>query len=348
MKVNLLKFAVLLSVLVFNCSLTSFSQKVYNNGLFRVYINGKVGFVDSSGKIVVQPKYDSVSDFNSQCNCATAKNEENLWGIINIQGDWIVPPKFTTVGVIGAGYVPVQEKGENKFKFIDVFGNVLVSGFDFVRSFSNGLAAVNIDNKWGFINLKGEIAIPPKYTLDGYLHLKMPQLSAVGDFSDGLAGVIINGKQFYIRPDDTVAFVLDEGMFGGDFSEGLAVVWKNEKYGVIQNNGKIILQPVFSQIETFSEGLAAFRDGVSWGYLNKEGKVVVKPIFEQAKEFKNDLAAVKINGKWGFIDKTGKLVIKPKYDNAENFQYQLANVESDEQEFFINKQGKIAFKVISK
>jgi hypothetical protein len=55
-----------------------------------------------------------------------------------------------------------------------------------------------------------------------------------------------------------------------------------------------------------------------WGFIDKQGKLVINPQFDRAENFVDGLAPVRIGdektGKWGFIDKQGKLVINPQFD----------------------------------
>ena len=44
-----------------------------------------------------------------------------------------------------------------------------------------------------------------------------------------------------------------------------------------------------------------------WGYMNREGKVVIQPSFDDALTFSEGMAAVQVGGKWGYIDETGRL-----------------------------------------
>ena len=62
------------------------------------------------------------------------------------------------------------------FAFIDKGGQfrIRLKPTQAAHSFSEGLAAVSLDKKWGFIDTKGQFVIPP-------------QFGWVGDFSDGLA-----------------------------------------------------------------------------------------------------------------------------------------------------------------
>lgn len=53
----------------------------------------------------------------------------------------------------------------NAWGFADLDGNVVLPcKYENARSFSNGLAAVCIDEKWGFIDLSGEVVIPCQFT----------------------------------------------------------------------------------------------------------------------------------------------------------------------------------------
>lgn len=69
----------------------------------------------------------------------------------------------------------------------------------------------------------------------------------------------------------------------------------------------------YDDIYYFSEGLAPVRKNGKWGYINKKGKAVIKPQYDVKDPFVNfseGLALVKKDGKWMFIDKKGKVVLK--------------------------------------
>ena len=66
--------------------------------------------------------------------------------------------------------------------FLDSEGNKLFNKqFEKVWKFSEGLAAVEQNDKWGYINTKGEVVIPCIY-------------DSFGNFSEGLADVYQIGK----------------------------------------------------------------------------------------------------------------------------------------------------------
>ena len=48
----------------------------------------------------------------------------------------------------------------------------------------------------------------------------------------------------------------------------------------------------------FSEGLAPVSLNRKWGYVDKAGRNVIKPMFDEARGFIAGVALVKLEGKW--------------------------------------------------
>ena len=77
--------------------------------------------------------------------------------------------------------------------------------------------------------------------------------------------------------------------------------------------GKMRIAPQFDDAWPFSEGLARVKQNGKWGFIDKAGALAIPPSFEEAESFSEGLARVKQNGKWGFIDRAGKVVVAPGY-----------------------------------
>lgn len=82
-------------------------------------------------------------------------------------------------------------------------------------------------------------------------------------------------------------------------------------------------------------------DNNLWGYVDEEGKWVIKPKFSDAEDFSEGFAAVLLDGKWGYIKSDGKWLVKPRFYDAGSFKYGIAVVEDDDF-YVIDKTGKIA------
>lgn len=44
---------------------------------------------------------------------------------------------------------------------------------------------------------------------------------------------------------------------------------KTGKWGYIDKQGKMVINPLFDSTESFAEGLAAVRNGDKWGYISR-------------------------------------------------------------------------------
>ena len=69
------------------------NTEVYiNNNLFAQQKDNKWGFADKNGNMVVEAKYDKVTEFNEYGFASVQKNGK--WGAINTQGEEIVEPVY--------------------------------------------------------------------------------------------------------------------------------------------------------------------------------------------------------------------------------------------------------------
>ena len=221
-----------------------------------------------------------------------------------------------------------------KYALIDKSGNMIVPPtFDDAKVFSNGFAAVKIDDKWGFINKSGTIVVTPQYLEVGCFSENLawvqmedynvgfidtagkmviqPKFVQASDFQDGYAkvveGDIMEGESFFI---DKSGKKYSSSAVNLDFSEGLgaytASTRQGDKIGFKNRQGETVIQPIFDYfypMPLFSEGLAAmqFREYIGsaeliqYGFIDKTGKTVIKPQFDAAKPFSEGLAAVYID-----------------------------------------------------
>jgi WG containing repeat len=109
----------------------------------------------------------------------------------------------------------------------------------------------------------------------------------------------------------------------------LFVITVKGKDGFMNQDGKIIIEPVFEKALPFSDGLAAVLKQGLWGFIDTSGRVVIEPKFISVSRFSDGLAAFqqkRWSDKEGYIDKTGKVVIEPQFDVAEPFHNGLARV----------------------
>ena len=128
------------------------------------------------------------------------------------------------------------------------------------------------------------------------------------------------------------------------FSDFLAPVKKDGKWGFINGEGKFIIEPRYEDAFLFSDQAAAIKEGGLWGFINRSGKFLVEPKYENAAVFRQGLAAVQLKGKWGFIDKSGEMVIPARFEQVYFFQEDRCGTFADGKWGFIDRKGEFVIK----
>jgi hypothetical protein len=67
-----------------------------------------------------------------------------------------------------------------------------------------------------------------------------------------------------------------------------------------------VIPPQFDAADSFSQGLARVQKDNKWGYIDQTGKFVISPQFDQAESFAEGLALVNIGGEFKQSPQTGK------------------------------------------
>lgn len=208
--------------------------------------------------------------------------------------------------------------------------------FNEIRTFSEGMAAVEVDGKWGFIDSSCSYVIAPTYSevFDG--------------FSEGLAPVRLAaetgqpGKIVYIdrNGDIVIELSLPNVAYAFSFHEGLAVVGSTEDWGFIDKEGRVVIEQRFGIAMPFSEGLAAVSIDGQMGFIDKAGAIAIEARYSQVSSFSEGLAPVETDGKFGYIDKAGNMVVSPQFNSAFSFSDGVARVTMDGLTGYIDTTGE--------
>ena len=221
------------------------------------------------------------------------------------QFEYVTPCKWAYIGNFFDGLAVVKNFGTSEFSlgysgYIDRFGKIQIDlVWDDALSFSEGLAAVKKDGKWGYINQTGDVVIPLQFHSADYFSNER----ALIGFADGTYG--------YITP--TGELISSGWRTSQAFSEGFAAVLSLDgKCGFIDIEGNVVVQPTYSHAMPFNEGLAAVRiDNRNYGYIDCNGNVVLDFKYNSATSFIDGYAKVR----FGYadymdvcIDQTGTIV----------------------------------------
>lgn len=249
--------------------------------LFGVTVDGKHGFIDAAGELVIEPTFAKAYPFREGL---AAVQVGELWGYIDTRGRMVIEPRFAMPGF-----------------------------------FSEGLASCRDDfhAPWGYIDAKGQIVIGARFDTAGEFHNGIAKVGLETDRSKALAQLADVGMQvehrFIDRTGEFVSAVSATHFATGEPDE-LILFQKNGRWGYLDADGKVVIEPRYVGAMAFSDGLACVRLEGLFGFIDKTGRFVIEPQFQYASSFSEGLAGVPLADKgWGFIDTTGKVVIEPRF-----------------------------------
>ena len=139
-------------------------------------------------------------------------------------------------------------------------------------------------------NALEEIQLPQMPPLDSVVSFE------IDDYQDGVASFAYFKDTGSGEFAPTEGFLTDKGVvFGYEeweaaqfFSEGLAKVKRDDKWGVIDTTGAVVIEPTWDYFGTFREGLAyagmKTEDGQKrYVFVNPQGEMVIVPVYEAVK-----------------------------------------------------------------
>ena len=304
-------FKSILMALVYLFSLGDFVGVGWAQNLYPITRDGLDGFVESSGKVVIKPRFLVARSFHEGL-AAVEDASTYECGFINPSGEMEILPQFVNA-----------------------------------ESFSEGLAAVSLDGSiYGFINHKGEIVIKPAYKLVEAFHEGLAAVKKGYEW-EGDSWLFIDKTGTPVeslKRGQSLRTLEDHLVNAQSFSEGVAAVDRN----FIDHAGGIVSHRNYSSVSSFSEGLAGVieKDKSGVGFIDRSEVYVISPRFEEAGAFSEGLAAVMIDHRWGYIDRTGKLVIANTFPSfANDFVGGLAEVDDPVRgaAMYIDLTGKVKF-----
>lgn len=208
-----------------------------------------------------------------------------------------------------------------------------------IATVNAAIAGYNSTNgKWGYIDRTGAFVIAPRFDQAQSFTCVGTAIVCEGRELRRLERSTNGYSEFPPSPGATAKL---EPAFGFE------TVKIGSKYGLMDSDGNLIYNPVTRKFAVkyrcFFNGLACVRFGQRFGYINREGDIVIEPRFKAARDFTSStntcylsldeahwcdaLAAVCEDDKWGYINNKGNYVIEPKFAEAGIFMTGLAPVK---------------------
>lgn len=203
---------------------------------------GKAGFVNSDGEMIIKPQYDDADQFSE--GLAMVRTESGC-GYIDKKGEIVIPTTYTFADSFHNGLAVVKENG--KYGFINTKGEMVIPAeFDECEHFSEGLACVLVGDSYGYIDMKGNFAINPQFE-EAYSFSNGYATICTITNSDNIGYGCINKKgEISINPQfNYLSNFFEDYAFASDMN--------TERFGLVNRKGEFIVKPQFEDVNSTAE-----------------------------------------------------------------------------------------------
>jgi hypothetical protein len=252
---------------------------VLADGLARVVINGKVGFIDRTGSFAIEPVFDSAREFKSGVG-RTSAERDGTFGVIDKAGSWVFQTNYQQI------YAAFDWRTNPKSE--------IVFGWNFKK-----------DDRWGLLNLDGRVVLNADFD------------QTVTYCGSGRLEGYKNKERFYFKTDGTPlqppgGRLVDASCFGGAPPYILKV---GDKFGLV-DAGSIPLTPLqFDAITWAGPNARNVKIDGKWGRIGLDSRWLLEPRFDYLTGHA-DIFVASIDGERGLMRSDGAWLIEPKFDAA--------------------------------
>ncbi len=305
--------------------------------------NGKYGFINRDGKLLINCSYDEASAFYDGAAIVASKGK---MGLINKKNEMLTPFEYDEIfdpqlrtfiakkgqfyGVLnhlGKLVVPLQYKDiqrlENGALMLEDSLGYYLSWADGVLFNSQPMVYEEIEQ---YIESQ-KVTVPEVITS----MLSDPNLPVIF-IKNGKKGLKLNGKEI-------VAATFEEIL---PFQAAVAIAKKKGKYGLIDATGKTILNFDYTSIRLLQGlGFLIEQNGLLGIYEINQGFTI--PIaFEAIKPSEKTYLLVSNAGKDGLLTLTGKQVLETNYQRIARFDAEtLLLVQEEKMTYFLEKENRL-------
>ena len=192
--------------------------------------------------------------------------------------------------------------------------------------FSDGLLSVCLSDKWGYVNMSGEI-------VHNFIFDK------AAPFEDGFAYVEKEGKKLIINKKGTVTADVSQYDRVENSGDGIFIVESDGLFGTVSASGVVKITPAWDSISRASEDMHVVSKNNQYGFVTTSGTVVLEPAYIYANPFSEEVAYVETtSGAHQLIDRSGTVLLEQAYSSVTDG---IAIVQQDGLWGFADQSGEI-------
>ena len=265
-----------------------FTTREHVFGIKKIEQEGKYGFTDKKGNVVVPPIY---AEATLTPHKMIRVKKDSLYGYMNTKGRIKIPLVYSEAVFFEEG--PIQVKKNGRWFLINKRGKIktrLDSSITYMNCFYGGLAPVmDTSNAWGYVNTKGVLVIPCTYRR-AYTFLK--------------GGAAVRTFEKNPDPDSDSANTTDS---------------EPSQMCIINKKGKIIIPMQYQWVSPYcKKGLIAVENDheEKLAYINRKNKLITPYMFDKQSTDNtvsdSKIIRVKQNDMWTYMDRKGRILFQFK------------------------------------
>jgi tetratricopeptide (TPR) repeat protein len=259
-----------------------------NDNAFSFAQNKKTGILGADGKVLLPAAYETIMT-SSDPDFFIVTNSLKQTGIVNAKGQFVLKMQLYEATDLSEGMfsldVSPKSASATLFALYDARkgGAVGAERYGAVGRFSEGYAYASKKGRTGIIDRSGKWAVQPIYS-----EFLVYSGDGLGGDGDGVEYEYYDDyKEEGMNTTEGCYLSMQQYVVDGDvykpsavYSDGLALVELDGKYGYVDKTGKVRIPLVYSYAEPFGKGLAnviSESDGgkTSSLVISSDGKVVV-------------------------------------------------------------------------
>lgn len=209
---------------------------------------------------------------------------------------------------------------------------------------------VYTNERWGVINSNGDIVIEPTYEEMIVIPNNKEDIFIctydINYENNTYKTKVLNAKQEELFTGyDLVEYI---GNYDSNtnlwYEENVLRVKKDNKFGLINFDGKLLLKPEYISITALTgiKNSLLIKTESGFGISDSQGNIHVEPNYNSIKamsdDYKDGYIVENKEGKYGIVDFTKKVILEPKYEEIKNIY--------DNGKYIVKEEGK--YKLINK
>ena len=315
--------------------------------LYVVINNNSASLFDHKGKQLTEFKYIVIDDFKN--NLAKARVGD-LFGFLDKHGHEIIPFIYDMVYPFSNGYAVIKKDG--KFGLVDTLGTTIIpQKYDDMNDIHLGVASVKTGNKWALVDQSGK-----EITAFEFDNIKRVYNGVMAAKKQGKWAIINPGGQLLTAfefdsiqiNEGSEADVRGVGIRELETDTGYLLVSTNTKWGVVDRNGKIIINTQYDDVHPFTHGVALVKKNGKHAVIDSKGKIRTGFIYDDLDSYiagthhlkRYGIILYYRNRLVGIMDTSGK-EITPPYENISPADDNLYRVLKNKKVGVIDSKGKV-------